>query len=252
MKHLSLNAFFNECGAEVLKAFRAPEYIFPTLLLPIAFYSLFVFGFSGGGKDNAQYLLATYGVFAVMGPAIFGFGVGVANERDRGWLSLKRASPSPAISYMGAKIMVTLILASLALVPIYLAAGFGAGVALPRAAWSLLLGVHLISVIPFALIGLSLGFAFSTNGAVALANIVFLAMAALGGLWMPASLFPAALQKISANLPSYQLAEIALAVVGAPSQGGAVRVPMENLTIVAMMTIPLAGLAIWAWVRQRN
>jgi len=256
MKFLSLNAFFNECGAEILKAFRAPEYVLPTLLLPIAFYSLFVFGFSGGGKDNAQYLLqyllATYGVFAVMGPAIFGFGVGVANERDRGWLDLKRASPSPAISYMGAKIMVTLIFASLALVPIYLAAGFGAGVALPRTAWSLLLGVHLLSVIPFALIGLALGFAFSTNGAVALANIVFLAMAALGGLWMPAFLFPAALQKISTNLPSYQLAEIALAVVGAPPQGGTVRVPMENLTIVAIMTIPLAGLAIWAWVRQRN
>jgi len=87
---------------------------------------------------------------------------------------------------------------------------------------------------------------------VAIANIVFLGMAALGGLWMPAFLFPAALQKISASLPSYQLAEIALAVVGAPTRGGAVRVPMENLTIVVIMTIPLAGLAIWAWIRQRN
>lgn len=252
MKFLSLNAFFHECGAEILKAFRAPEYILPTLLLPIAFYLLFVFAFPGGGKDNAQYLLATYGVFAVMGPSIFGFGVGVANERDRGWLDLKRASPSPSISYMGAKIMVTLVFASLSLVPIYLAAGFGAGVDLRRAAWGLLLAVHLLSVIPFALIGLALGFAFSTNGAVAIANIVFLGMAALGGLWIPAFLFPAALQKISVNLPSYQLAEIALAVAGAPSQSGVVRVPMENLTSVAVMTVFLAGLAFWAWSRQRN
>ncbi len=252
MKLLSLNAFFHECGAEILKAVRAPEYILPTLTLPIAFYSLFVFAFPGGGKDSAQYLLATYGVFAVMGPAIFGFGVGVANERDRGWLQIKRASPSPSISYMGAKIIITLIFASLALVPIYLVAGFGADITLPRTAWALLLGIHLLSAVPFVLIGLILGFSLSSNGAVAVSNIIFLGMAALGGLWMPAFLFPSTLQKISTYLPSYQLAEVALAVVGAPSQSGNPRIPIENLTIIAIMTTLLAGIAFWTWAKQRN
>ena len=252
MKSLALNAFFNECGAEILKAVRAPEYILPTLLMPIAFYLLFAFALSGGSSDNALYLLATYGVFAVMGPSIFGFGIGVANERDRGWLSIKRASPSPSISYIGAKIMVTIIFASLAVIPIYLAAGFGAGIELPRAAWALLLCVHLLSVIPFVLIGLALGFTLSSNGAVAISNIVFLGLAALGGLWMPAFLFPKALQTVSVNLPSYQLAEIALAVVDAPSQTGGERVPSENLLIIIIMTLLLAGLALWAWSRQRN
>jgi len=63
MQFLSLNAFFNECGAEILKAVRAPEYILPTLVLPVAFYALFAFAIPNSGVDSARYLLATYGVF---------------------------------------------------------------------------------------------------------------------------------------------------------------------------------------------
>ncbi|PHR91710.1 MAG: antibiotic transporter permease [Robiginitomaculum sp.] len=252
MKPLFLNIYFHESGAEILKALRAPEYIVPTLVLPVAFYLFFAFAMPGAGTENARYLLATYGVFAVMGPSIFGFGVGVANERDRGWLKLKRASPSPSLSYIAAKITVTLIFASLALIPIYLAAGFGAHIALPRGQWVMLLGIHLLSVIPFVLIGLTLGFSLGSNAAIAVSNIAFLGMSALGGLWIPTFLFPPLMQKISVSLPSYQLAEIALSIVGANANAGAPRMPLHNLTIVAIMTAFLAVLAYWAWAKQRN
>ena len=33
-------AFVNEAGAEILKHMRAPEYLVPTLILPVAFYTL--------------------------------------------------------------------------------------------------------------------------------------------------------------------------------------------------------------------
>ena len=72
-----MSIFANEAGAEVLKAVRAPEFILPTLLMPCAFYTIFGVVLSSS-SDNAAYLLATYGVFAVMAPSIFGFGVGVA------------------------------------------------------------------------------------------------------------------------------------------------------------------------------
>jgi len=103
-----MHAFNNEIGAEILKSVRAPEFLFPTLLMPTGFYALFAVILNPGG-NNALYLLATYGVFAVMGPAIFGFGVGVANERDRGWLQLKRVVPAPPYYYVGAKLVMTLI-----------------------------------------------------------------------------------------------------------------------------------------------
>ena len=42
-------------------------------------------------------LFATYSVFGVMAPGLFGFGVAVAIERERGWLALKRVAPMPPV-----------------------------------------------------------------------------------------------------------------------------------------------------------
>lgn len=241
-----VNAFINESGAEILKSFRTPEFIIPTIILPVAFYTFFAIAIPGGGQ-NASYLLATYGVFAVMGPSLFGFGVGVANERDRGWLKLKRAVPSSAFAYIGAKFVATLVFAALSLALVYAVAGFVGGVSFPRGTWATLLGVHLMAVAPFILVGLTLGFTFNASGAVAITNIVFLGFAALGGLWLPVFLFPAFLQAVSNYMPSFHLGEIALAVINAPGTHD----PYKSLFVVSVMTLVFAFLATIAWMRQR-
>ncbi len=48
-----------------------PEFAIPTLILPVMFFTLFGV-IIPGSRDNAVYLLSTFGVFAVMGPALFG------------------------------------------------------------------------------------------------------------------------------------------------------------------------------------
>jgi len=72
---------------EFLRLLRAPSFAVPTLLFPPMFYLLFAVLFAGRSGDfHANiYLLATYGVFGVMAPGLFGFGVSVAlrNERAR-------------------------------------------------------------------------------------------------------------------------------------------------------------------------
>ncbi|RFB04651.1 ABC transporter permease [Parvularcula marina] len=246
MSASAMKAFINETGAEILKSLRAPEFLIPTLIMPSAFYSLFGVAMPGD-PQRAPYLLATYGVFAVMGPSIFGFGVGVATERDRGWLQLKRAAPAPAVSYIGAKLISTLIFAAIALAPLYAIGGFAGGAEFTRATWAALLGLHISAAIPFVLLGLTLGFSFPANGAVAVANIFFLGLSVLGGLWMPIFIFPEILQKVAQFLPSYHLGELALFVAGQ----GREHQPMENLTAIAIMTGVLAVLAGIAWSRQR-
>ena len=242
-----MNALANETGAEILKAIRAPEFIFPTLLMPCTFYALFGVILSKTGS-NTTYLLATYGVFAVMGPSIFGFGVGVANERERGWLQLKRAVPAPAYVYISAKLITTLLFAVLALMPIYLIAGFMGGVELSRATWFMLFGIHVLAVIPFILIGLSLGFTLNSGGAVAISNLVFFSLAVLGGLWFPAFLFPSTMQTLATFTPSFHLAELALAVINAPGE----RNSSNNALIVSIMTLALIALTLRAWSRQKQ
>lgn len=237
-----------ETGAEILKVVRAPEYIVPTLVLPVAFYSVFGIIISMGGGNNAAYLLATYGVFAVMGPSIFGFGIAVATERERGWLDLKRAAPVPAWSYLLAKILTTLIFATLAVSLVYLVAGFFGNVSLPRGTWAALLAVHIGATLPFILIGLSIGLLMKSNGAVAVANLLFLSLALLGGLWIPIMVFPESMQTIAGFLPSYHMAEIALFVAGAPGE----RTLANHVLAIVSMTLVLLGVTALAWRRQKS
>jgi ABC-2 type transport system permease protein len=64
------------------------------------------------------------------------------------------------------------------------------------------------------LIGLGIGYRLGQKGAVAIANIVFLALAVLGGLWMPIAVLPETMQTIALVLPTYHLAEMALMATG--------------------------------------
>ena len=48
--------------------------------------------------------MATYSVFGVMGPGLFGFGVGLAMDRERGLLTLKRVQPVPASALLLAQV----------------------------------------------------------------------------------------------------------------------------------------------------
>jgi len=242
-----MTTLVKETGAELLKAIRAPEFILPTLLMPSLFYAIFGVILNKGG-DSASYLLATYGVFAVMGPAIFGFGTGVASERERGWLDLKRALPSPAYSYILAKLLTTLMFTAIALIPIYLIAGFIGDVELSRSGWFSLFGVHLSATIPFVLIGISLGFSFNSGGAIALSNILFLSLAILGGLWFPVFLFPEFMQTLANFMPSFHLAEVALSIVDTSKERA---LSFHTLSILSM-TLAFLALAIFTWRRQHS
>ncbi len=242
-----LTILLTETGTELRKTFRAPEFVLPTLALPFGFYLLFGIVLSGS-SNAAGPLLATYGVFAVMGPAIFGFGAGVATERERGWLDVRRAAPAPGYSYIGAKLLMTLFFATFALMPIYAAAGFLGDVALDRSTWIALFFSHLLAVAPFSLLGLALGFRFGANAAVAFSNLAFLILAVLGGLWFPIAFFPAVLQSIARWLPSFHLAEISLSIAGERSPGNIA----THLLAIAAMTALFALLAGLAWRRQRK
>lgn len=240
------NAYLAEIKAEILKLSRMPEFAIPTLILPVMFFTLFAV-IIPGSRDSAPYLLSTFGVFAVMGPALFGFGAGVAQERERGWLTLKRAVPAPAAALLVAKTSATILIASVSLAAIYLVAAFAAGVSLPVSVWIGLLLVHVLSAIPFVLIGLALGFVFGANAAVAVANILYLGMAVLGGLWMPISVFPRIMGQIAQVLPSFHLAEIALSISGAAGE----KALLGHVLAIFVITAIAAGLALLAWARQR-
>src|SRR6185312_15105654 len=144
---------------EFLRLLRAPSFAVPTLLFPAMFYLLFavLFARNTSGDFHANvYLLATYGVFGVMAPGLFGFGVSVAMDRERGWLTLKRAQPMPAGAYLASKLAMAMLFAGTIFAILAVLATTVGGVSLPVAAWLRLFVVDIFGVLPFCAIGLCL------------------------------------------------------------------------------------------------
>ena len=105
-----------------------------------------------------------------------------------------------------------------------------------------------LAVFPFSLLGLALGFRFGANAAIAMSNLFFLSLAVLGGLWFPISLFPDVLQTVAYGLPSFHLAQVALSFTRYAAETGT----GDNLVMISVMTVVLAGLAGLAWQGQRS
>ncbi len=209
------NAWLQEARYEFLRLWRTPSFVVPCLLFPSLFYLLFgVLLGHGNGGEAARYLLAGYGVFGVMGVALFGFGMTVAMDREQGLLTLKRAQPMPPGAYLAAKVGMAMLfsLAMFALLSA-LAVALG-GVRLAPAQWLGLCAAVLFAVLPMGALGLWLGSLVGGRGAPALINLVYLPMAFLSGLFIPLSMLPKLLQQIAPLWPAYHLATIAQAMVG--------------------------------------
>lgn len=205
-----------EARLELLRLLRMPAFAVPTLAFPLAFYVFFGLVMPGtwGGMDRATFLLATYGVFGVIGPALFGFGVGLAMERDNGLLALKRVSPMPIAAYFSAKIAMSLLFALAVVLLLSGAAVAFGGVRIALGRWVLLVAVLLAGTLPFCAMGLWIGSLVRGQAAVAIVNLVYLPMAILSGLWIPLMVFPPLLQTLAPIWPAWHLAQMALGVVG--------------------------------------
>ncbi len=132
-----------------------------------------------------------------MSPGLFGFGVTVAIDRERGWLTLKRALPMPPGAYLAAKLAMAMLFAVIIFSILACSPTSFGGVRLPASSWLLLLVVEVLGVLPFCAIGMFIGSVVSAQAAPAVANLIYLPMAFLSGLWMPLMFLPAFLRAIA-------------------------------------------------------
>ena len=236
-----LRCYVLEARCEFLRLLRAPSFAVPTLVFPPMFYLLFgvlLAGPHGAGKAGS-YLLATYGVFGVMAPGLFGFGVAMALDRERGFLALKRALPMPPGAMLLAKIAMAMLFAAIISLILTLVAIALGHVQLTVLQFAELFAIDVLGVIPFCAIGLFIGSVISGQGAPAVINLLYLPMAFLAGLWMPLSALPAFFASMAPAWPAYHLAQVALAVVGMDA-GGSVAMHVLVLVLVSLVFFALA------------
>lgn len=235
-----------EARMEFLRMLRMPSFALPALIFPGMFYLLFGVLMVSGKAGVSTYMLATYCIFGVMGPGLFGFGVSVALEKDRGWLKWRRAVPSLPGAYFVSKMVMALIFALIIYIELAVLAWLLGGVQLAAVQWLQLLAISLFSALPFCAIGLVIGILVNGQAAPAIVNFIYLPMAFLSGLWLPISMLPKFLGTIAPIWPSYHASQIALKVVGSD-----LGTPLwQHLAYLVAFTGVTLWLAISLWARM--
>jgi ABC-2 type transport system permease protein len=243
-----LRAYLMEAKYETLRTLRAPAFAGPFLAIPIAMYLFFgsLFGSETSTRAASMpagpFLFTGFLVMGIMGPPLFGFGMGIALERDQGLLQLKRAQPMPKGAYLLAKLLMSIVFAALVGAELAIASAFMSRVPMTAAQLVSTTVVAMLGTLPFGAIGLFIGARVSGRAAPAFVNLVYIPLMYLSGLFFP---IPQGIRWIALFSPAFHLNQLALHVAGTPGLLG----PAINVAALAGVTVLFAGLTVRRLVR---
>ena len=175
-----MRLFAAHLRAGSLELLRLPSFSVPTLLLPSVLFLLFA---AGRTTDQSEGALAGFAAMAVLGVAVLLFGVGIAIERGYPWEAFLRSLPGSPAARMAARaaaaggfaVAATTLLVATALVT--------TDASLSTTRWLALVVALALGAVPFCLLGIALGYWMPPRAAVPIANLIFLPLVVLGGLW---------------------------------------------------------------------
>jgi ABC-2 type transport system permease protein len=229
--------------AMTLELLRYPAYLVPTLVFPAAFFLFFV---APRSRADTDVLMATFAGFAAIGVAFFQFGVGIAVERSSPWETYLRTLPVGVGTRLAARVASASLFAAAAAAVLVAVALLSTDASLAPLRWCELAVTLLAGSIPFALLGIALGYWAPPRGALPIANLLYLGLAYAGGLWIRPQNLPAAVAGVSPYLPTRSLSdELAAAVDGQPFE------PAAGARLAAFSLL-FAALAVWGYRRDEG
>lgn len=230
--------------AQTVELLRLPAYLVPTLGFPTMFYVFFAVPHADG--DRAGATMAYFAGFAVLGVALFQFGVGIAAERASPWERYLRTLPAGAAARFGGRLISALGFGSVAATLVVAASQVLTPAELGAAAW-LALGLTLtVGSIPFALLGIAIGYLASPRAALPLANVTYLALAYAGGLWTTPQELPRSVEVVSPALPTRAFGD-ALLAAATPRPW-----TLGPCAILTAYAVTFAAAALWGYRRDEG
>jgi ABC-2 type transport system permease protein len=167
----------------------------------------------------------------------------VAVERALGWNRQLRLTPLPGWAYLGAKAVVSMLVALPSLVLVYALAALK-GVMLDPGTWLAVFLAAWIGILPFAAIGLLIGSLASQDSAQGMSMVTMLVFSLLGGILIPAQVLPPVMLSIAHALPSFWMANIA----SLEAFGG--DLPLDGIAVMVAWFVVIGALAIWRYRRD--
>ena len=232
---------------EVLRNFRNWRFLFLTLAFPLVLY-LSVASANRHATINGiaftVYFMAAMATLGTMASVVSSAAV-IAADRSTGWTRQMRITPLTVGTYFSARVLNGYLRAVLTIVLVGLA-GTALGVRLSATEWVTVVGLLLVGLIPFAVLGILLGHLLNADSsAVAMGGIVTL-FALLGGVYGFQIAKSGPMFQVIKAIPSYWLVQAAKAAIG---HGGW---PAEGWIVIAVWTVLLAALAVLVYQRDTH
>ncbi len=203
---------------EVGRLLRSWKFLAITVGFPVIFYLLFLRDrpageVVGGTVTWRVYLMVAMCSFGALVAALNAGGTRLSMERASGWARQLRITPIPAWSYVGTKVVASMLVV---LPVIVLVEGVGAAfgdVRLGAATWVGLTVLVWATALPFALLGVFVGFLVATEAAFPVVTGLMFVLGYFGGLFTPVNRMPGSLQLLAQFMPSYHHDALALAAL---------------------------------------
>ena len=232
---------------EVLRSFRNWRFVVLTLAFPLVLY-LTVAGANGHVRfDGTPFRLYFMTAMATLGTiaAVVSGGAVIAADRAAGWTRQMRITPLKVGAYFRAKVFCGYLRALLTMVLLGLA-GTALGVRLSAREWLTVVGLLLVGLIPFAVLGVMLGHLISSDAMAPSVGGIVTLFCLLGGVYGFQIAKSGPMFEVIKGLPSFWLAQAGKAVDG----GGGW--PAEAWIVLAAWTAALIPLAVLAYRRDTS
>lgn len=194
----------------LLSLIRTPSYSLVTIFVPSAIFIILGTTFADS-RQEANYTLGSFCVFSTLGVAFFQFGVGIANERESPWEQYARVLPVHPLVRLFATVLASLVFVAVSIGILIIVAFLTTDIGMPANSWIKLLLSIFVGVFPLAAMGLTVGYWSSPKGALPIANLLYIILAFLGGIFFHPSLMPDILNTISLYTPVRHIVNLAQA-----------------------------------------
>ncbi|GAA5038518.1 ABC-2 type transport system permease protein [Thermocatellispora tengchongensis] len=232
---------------EVLRSLRSGGYLAYTIAFPATFYLLFTLIMQAGpmanGTQYEAYFMVSMALYGTIGAGLTSVGSRIALERTKGWTRQLALSPLRPRAYVGVKVATGAMLSVPVIGLIMLAGWLVNDVSLPWYTWLALVPALVVGGLPFAALGIAIGYTFRDEVAQMVSLAVYFVFSMAGGLWMPAMVFPDWLESISHVLPTYQAGELSWRLLAGDQPVSA------GTAILAAWTAAFVALAVWRYRR---
>ena len=195
---------------ELILMKRQAAYYLLSIGLPSVFYLIFSGMMSGSATPTLvlQTYLFSMTVFSIMSSAFFSIPSSLQSDKTNNWQKMIQHSPVSMVEYYISKLFSALLTFLLSIVVVFSVGHFVRGVSLPTMDWLIIALIILFGSLVFIAMGVLVSLLPSAQLMSVVGNIAYMALAVLGGLWFPLTMFPKWLQLIGKLTPSYQLMQI--------------------------------------------